>query len=116
MRAFVVSSPKSADFTEDWTLPPPGPDELRIKVSVCGLNFADLLMIGGTYQETPPLPFVPGLEIAGTILAMGERVEGFAIVGHQRVTRSQEVGQGFEQGRFLARVTHEELKQAEDTS
>mgnify|MGYP001828610813 CR=1 FL=1 len=79
MRALVVSSPESAAFVKDWVLPAPGPDELRIKVSACGLNFADLLMIEGTYQETPPLPFVPGLEIAGTILAVGPGVDGFAI-------------------------------------
>ena len=41
------------------------------------------------------------------------RIEGFAVVGHQSLAGSQEVGQGFEQGRFLAGITHEELQQAE---
>ena len=79
MRALLVSSHESADFTEGWTVPPPGPEEIRVKVSACGLNFADLLMIKGTYQDTPPLPFVPGLEVAGTILSVGEAVQGFAL-------------------------------------
>ena len=79
MRALLVSSHESADFTEGWTVPPPGPEEIRVKVSACGLNFADLLMIKGTYQDTPPLPFVPGLEVAGTILSVGDEVQGFAL-------------------------------------
>jgi NADPH:quinone reductase len=37
----------------------PGSGELLIEVGAAGLNFADLLMIGGQYQEKPPLPFVP---------------------------------------------------------
>lgn len=79
MRALLVSSHESADFTEGWTVPPPGPEEIRVKVSACGLNFADLLMIKGTYQDTPPLPFVPGLEVAGTILSLGDAVQGFTV-------------------------------------
>src|SRR5690606_18104057 len=45
-----------------------------VAVGAAGLNFADLLMIGGSYQEKPALPFVPGLEAAGTVLACGPGV------------------------------------------
>ncbi|RKH09016.1 NADPH:quinone oxidoreductase family protein [Corallococcus sp. CA053C] len=52
---------------EDMPEPVPGDGEVKIDVHACSVNFADLLMIGGTYQTKPPLPFVPGLEAAGTI-------------------------------------------------
>ncbi|WP_375745433.1 NADPH:quinone oxidoreductase family protein [Corallococcus interemptor] len=48
------------------------PDEVKIDVHACSVNFADLLMIGGTYQTRPALPFVPGLEAAGTIASAPE--------------------------------------------
>ncbi len=78
MKALVVKNWASQTFATDWTVPEPGAGQLRIKVSACGLNFADLLMIKGRYQETPPLPFVPGLEISGEIARIGPGVVGFA--------------------------------------
>jgi len=56
-------------------IPEPGPGMVRVKVSACGLNFADLLMTRGTYQQTPPLPFAPGGEICGQIDAVGEGLD-----------------------------------------
>jgi NADPH2:quinone reductase len=47
-------------------------------VRAAGLNFADTLIIRGQYQEKPPLPFVPGMEIAGTIDGCGPGVSGLA--------------------------------------
>jgi NADPH2:quinone reductase len=41
-----------------------------------GLNFADLLMIAGSYQVRPPLPYVPGMEFAGTVEALGPDTGG----------------------------------------
>ncbi|GAA3853253.1 NADPH:quinone oxidoreductase family protein [Celeribacter arenosi] len=55
----------------------PGPGEISVRIRACALNFADLLMIKGTYQDTPAPPFVLGLELAGDITACGEGV-GFA--------------------------------------
>lgn len=78
MHAYVVTSAGNASFSMNWNLPEPAPNELRVEVSASGLNFADLLMIQGTYQDTPPLPFVPGLEICGTVLAVGTDVSGFS--------------------------------------
>jgi NADPH2:quinone reductase len=54
--------------------PEPGLDQIKIRVHAAALNFADILMVGGTYQEKPPLPFSPGLEVAGKIMETGERV------------------------------------------
>lgn len=59
-------------------MPAPGPDQVAVRVLACGLNFADLLMIKGTYQDTPPYPFVPGMEICGEITALGANISGFA--------------------------------------
>ncbi|MBU2980766.1 NADPH:quinone oxidoreductase family protein [Lentibacter algarum] len=54
--------------------PVPATGEVRIRIKACGLNFADLLMINGTYQDTPPLPFTLGMEISGIVEAHGEGV------------------------------------------
>ncbi|MFN3230558.1 MAG: NADPH:quinone oxidoreductase family protein [Alphaproteobacteria bacterium] len=64
---------------EDIDTPEPGPGEVQIRVRACGINFADSLMVGGTYQATPQLPFVPGTEIAGEITALGEGVSDFDV-------------------------------------
>lgn len=63
----------------------PGPGEVRVRVIAAAVNFPDLLMTRGEYQHKPALPFIPGLEIAGEIEALGEGVEdrrvGEAVVG-----------------------------------
>lgn len=63
------------------TIEPVAPDakELQIEVKTCGLNFADLLMQKGTYQDTPKVPFVPGLECAGIVTALGSEISEFKI-------------------------------------
>lgn len=55
-----------------------GPDEVLVRVAAAAINFPDLLMIAGKYQGKPPLPFIPGLEAAGTVLACGEAVTDLA--------------------------------------
>ena len=59
--------------------PVAGPGELLVAVRACGLNFADLLMIKGSYQETPPPPFTPGMEVSGEVVALGAGVDDFAV-------------------------------------
>jgi NADPH2:quinone reductase len=56
---------------------PLGDNGVRIRVEACGVNFADILVVKGQYQERPPLPFVPGAEVAGTIEACGPRVTAY---------------------------------------
>ena len=63
---------------EEIEAPRPGPGEVAIEVAVAGLNFADVLMIAGQYQDKPALPFSPGLESAGRVRELGPGVEGFA--------------------------------------
>jgi NADPH:quinone reductase len=57
---------------DDVPDPRPGPGELLVRVDAVALNFPDVLLCAGTYQERPPLPFTPGLEISGTVLEAGE--------------------------------------------
>jgi len=52
---------------------------VRIAVKAAGVNFPDLLMIAGTYQHRPTLPFVPGLEAAGIISEVAGEVGPFAV-------------------------------------
>ena len=49
----------------------PGPGEVVVEVKAAALNFPDLLMIQGLYQERPPLPFVVGTEMAGVVVRGG---------------------------------------------
>ncbi len=72
MHALVV---ESLGTTPTWSVvdrPEPGAGQVRIRVHAAALNFADTLMIEGTYQETPPCPFVPGMEVCGIVDALGE--------------------------------------------
>ena len=48
-------------------VPALGKGEVRIEVHACGVNFADVLIVQGKYQVKPPLPFVPGGEVAGVV-------------------------------------------------
>lgn len=50
-----------------------------MRVGACGLNFADLLMTTGRYQDTPTPPFTLGLELSGTVEALGPDVTGLHI-------------------------------------
>ena len=74
MRAFMVTDHGIAPEVVDVAEPTPGPGQVKIRIAACGLNFADLLMAKGTYQDTPALPFTLGMEIAGVVEAVGEGV------------------------------------------
>src|SRR5262249_10330749 len=62
------------DLAEVPSPPPPGPGEVAIEVAAAGVNFADILMTAGKYQEHPLPPFTPGLEVAGRVAAVGPGV------------------------------------------
>ena len=64
---------------EDVPPPVPGFGEVLIRVRACGVNFADALIVQGKYQEKPPLPFTPGLEVAGDVVEAGGEVTGLAV-------------------------------------
>lgn len=48
--------------------------EVRLKINTCGLNFADILMVEGKYQEKNKIPFSPGMEVCGEVEKVGENV------------------------------------------
>ncbi len=78
MRAWRVHSlgdPVDVMTLDEVPEPEPGPGQLKVKVRAAALNFPDILMAQGTYQEKPPLPFTPGLELCGE-LPDGRRVLG----------------------------------------
>src|SRR5919112_3419286 len=56
--------------------PTPGDGQVLVKVRAAALNFPDVLMAMGTYQEKPPLPYTPGVELCGEIVETGQRVIG----------------------------------------
>lgn len=79
VQALVLENFESSPVLRDIPVPPPPADhQVTIDVAACGLNFADLLMLHGKYQDTPAPPFVMGMEIAGTIRSVGAAVQGLA--------------------------------------
>lgn len=78
MRALVLTDTSLPPELRRMPRPEPGPGEVRLRIRACGLNFADLLMARGQYQEKPPLPAILGLEVAGEVEALGAGVTGLA--------------------------------------
>jgi NADPH:quinone reductase len=56
--------------------PEPGPGQILVRVRAAAANFPDVLLCRGTYQVRPPLPFTPGVEVCGEIVAAGPGVTG----------------------------------------
>ena len=80
MRAILCNDwgePEALTFGEAPS-PVAGPGEVAIRVRAAGVNFADIVLVRGQYQEKPTLPFSPGLEGAGEVVAVGDGVTDFA--------------------------------------
>ncbi len=73
MRAWIVERlTEAGEMTlQDRPDPVAGAGEYVVQVECAGLNFSDSLMLRGLYQRKPPLPFTPGIEVAGTVVAAG---------------------------------------------
>src|SRR5205807_1264739 len=76
MRAAVCRSyGKPEDLViDDVAEPVPGPGQVLVRVHAAAVNFPDVLLIAGKYQVKIPVPFVPGSELAGEVVAVGARV------------------------------------------
>jgi NADPH2:quinone reductase len=91
MRALLVER-LAADYAgcvvKDIPIPEPGPGEVRVRVRAAAVNFPDLMQTRGEHQHKPEVPFVPGLELAGEVDAVGPGVTelqvGHAVAGGAR--------------------------------
>lgn len=91
MRAVQIVSLDGPTAVElvDVPQPEPGSDQVLIRVRAAGVSFPEVLQTRGLYQLQPPLPFVPGSEVAGEIvsapegsgLAPGDRVAALVLLG-----------------------------------
>src|SRR5262245_64919296 len=61
----------------DAAEPTPAADEVLIDVHAASVSYMDYLMSCGGYQLRPPLPYVPGADAAGVVVAVGDEVENF---------------------------------------
>ncbi|MBL3586856.1 NADPH:quinone oxidoreductase family protein [Rhodovulum sulfidophilum] len=75
MRLFQLERIGEPPRLTEIACPAPAAGEVRVRIAACGLNFADLLTIEGRYQERPALPATLGMELAGTVEALGEGVD-----------------------------------------
>lgn len=91
MRAVQITSldgPAAVEIA-DVDDPTPGDDQVLVRVRASGVSFPELLQTRGLYQMKPPLPFVPGSEVAGEVVsapegsgfAAGDRVAAFPLLG-----------------------------------
>jgi len=71
--------PPESLVLEDFELPAPKPNEVKVRVRSAGVNFPDVLIIQGKYQFKPPFPFAPGSECAGDVIAVGDEVTDFKV-------------------------------------
>ena len=79
MRAAVLFGPGDMRVV-DRPVPRPGPDEVLVRVAMCGMCGTDLKIFDGHFPQTPPFgDFTPGHEWTGTVAALGARVDEFAV-------------------------------------
>lgn len=80
MKAVVVDAfgPPEQLSVREFPDPYCGEGQLRVRVAAAGINYPDTLVVSGKYQILPPLPFVPGKDVAGTVLEVGAGVTGFS--------------------------------------
>ena len=81
MTAVEIAQPGGPDVLSPVTLPVPlpGAGELLIKVAAAGINRPDVLQRKGVYPPPPGASPLPGLEVAGTVAALGPDVTGWAV-------------------------------------
>src|SRR5260370_3101990 len=93
MRAIIISAPGAANNLRiaDAPKPEPGPGQVLVEVAYCGCNFADTMIVKGTYPHPKGYPLVGGLEISGKVAKVGAGVQGVA-VGDRVAAFSEEAG------------------------
>ena len=81
MTAIDPASPGGPEVLQpvERPVPAPGPGEVLIRVEAAGVNRPDVMQRLGFYPPPPGAPSIPGLEVAGTVAALGAGAEGFAV-------------------------------------
>ncbi|MCB1449931.1 MAG: NADPH:quinone oxidoreductase family protein [Nitratireductor sp.] len=79
MKAIICREygPISALEYGEMESPKPGPKEIVVRAEAIGVNYPDGLLVQGLYQSKPPVPFVPGMEVVGEVIATGSEVTKF---------------------------------------
>jgi len=90
MRALICKEYGTPDklVIEQIEDPVAGDGQILVAIKAAGINFGDVLTVAGTYQVKPPTPFVPGIEAAGVIKALGPGVDEFSVGDSVMVTTS----------------------------
>jgi len=127
MKAWQVDSlgePDGVMTLRDLSTPEPGADQILVRVLASAANFPDVLMCRGEYQVKPPLPFTPGVELCGEVVALGSQIGeqhsiGARVLGGSTLQRGG-VNGGFAQYALMpateAVAAPAELDDAEATS
>lgn len=81
MQAITIVQPGGPEALQlqEHPVPKIGGDQLLIKIAAAGVNRPDILQRMGAYPPPPGAPDIPGLEIAGTVVAMGEKAARFEV-------------------------------------
>ncbi|MGY1709885.1 NADPH:quinone oxidoreductase family protein [Geodermatophilus sp. SYSU D00758] len=75
-RVHQLGNPSDVMSLDEVEQPTPAEGQLLVRVRAAALNFPDVLMAQGVYQEKPPLPYTPGVELCGEVVETGQRVIG----------------------------------------
>ena len=92
MKVIQMQKPGGPEVLEvaEKPLPEPSPGEVRVRAQAIGISSADMLVRKGVYNWMPPLPAVPGNEMAGVVDAVGQNVAGVS-VGQRVLVSSREL-------------------------
>src|SRR5262245_42181994 len=85
-RVHELGEPEDVLRLDEGDAPSPVQAQVVIDVAAAAMSFPDILVCRGQYQEKPPLPFTPGIEVAGVISAVGPGVTN--VIAGQRVVGS----------------------------
>ncbi len=100
MLAMQVEKHGSPPTLREIDRPQASSGEVRLKIHCAGVNFADLLIVEGTYQAKPAIPFTLGMEVCGTVDQLGQSVGSLSI--GQRVAAYSSHGAFAEYGCYPA--------------
>jgi len=94
MKAIQLRAPGGPEVLElvDLPMPEPGPGTVRVKAHAMGAGGPDVLIRNGTYKWMPPMPAIPGNEMAGVVNAIGPGVREL-VVGQRVLVSARELPQ-----------------------